>query len=161
MRKILVVDDEKSVVEMIGLYLESEGYQVIGTTDSTKAEEILQHDYCPIVISDIVMPVKDGVQLLRDIKSREGLTEVILMTGYVTMGNIIEAYRNGASNIIFKPFDRLEVLLDAVKYCESKIDRVNDVLKNLVGMKNQHICHHKFKTVFLDEDEKNAQLQHS
>jgi two-component system response regulator ResD len=77
--KILIVEDEKKLSEIMSLYLKNENYDVKSAFDGEDAEEILEDNEFDLVILDIMMPKKDGWSLLRKIKSTSN-TPVILTT---------------------------------------------------------------------------------
>jgi len=126
---LLVVDDEQGVIDLIENYLKLEGFQVFSTTNPMEALKMIEAHQIQVVISDILMPDKDGVQLVRDIKDFDGLIQVIMITGYVSMANIISVFRHGALNCIFKPFENIEVLKEEVEGAMLRLERISDVLR--------------------------------
>lgn len=129
--KILAVDDEKEITDLLVRHLSYLGYNVIGVNDPHQALKMIEEDIFHIVISDIVMPGMDGLELLRRIKKHDGGIKVIMITGYVTMHNILTAMRNGADDVIFKPINDLEKLENVVQEAISKIDMWQNILLEL------------------------------
>lgn len=109
-RKILVVDDERSMTQMLKILFEKEG---IGTSTASSAEEALAaipQSHFDLVLSDIRMGRLSGTDLLREVKKLENPPDVILMTAYATAESAIEALKLGAVDYIVKPFDVDELL---------------------------------------------------
>ncbi len=115
---ILVVDDEESLREIILFELESRGLPGIGVANGEEALEILKKEEVDVVVTDIRMPVMNGIALLEKIKEKNPLVPpVILMTGYRDITKKI-AYAKGADCLIEKPFDLdslIEVILESSK----------------------------------------------
>lgn len=108
--KILVVDDEREVRELLYDFLSAEGFEVWTANDGVDAFEIFQKDNFPIVITDIRMAKMDGITLLKKIKEISPLTTVIIITAYPSVESAKEAIFAGAYDYITKPFD-----IDAIK----------------------------------------------
>lgn len=126
--RILVVDDEKGVVRSCVRILQREGYVVSGITDSYKAPELLKQETFDLLLTDIKMPKLDGLELLRISKEIDPHITVVLITGYGTMEDAIEAIRLGAQGFLMKPFEPRE-LLDTVKDNLSRRTLIRDSLR--------------------------------
>jgi signal transduction histidine kinase len=116
-KRILVVDDESVQCDLVQQLLERHGYGCEATTSPLDALEMLAQDRYDLVISDIQMEEKDGLELLKEARSEHPHTEFIVMTGYAEFhpyGKIISA---GASDFIAKPFAVAELL--------AKIERID------------------------------------
>ena len=101
--KILIVDDEIEYRETYRMLLEDNGYIVGEAGTSEEALKILEEEYYPIVLSDILMPGDDGISLLKQIKERfEKAIEVIIVTGYGSIQGAVEAMRIGALGYFIK-----------------------------------------------------------
>ncbi len=103
--KILVVDDERDVRDLLYDVLSAEGFDVSTANDGTDAFELFQKENFPIVITDIRMPKMDGITLLKKIKELSPLTTVIIITAYPSIESVKEAIFAGAYDYIAKPFD--------------------------------------------------------
>ncbi len=113
--RILVVDDEDKVRELIRLTLGEEGYLVETAADGRQALEILEtHQPFELVISDLMMPGISGLDMLTRIKANFPTTEVILITAYGDLNTAVEALRQGAHDYLTKPFN-LEELVHSVQ----------------------------------------------
>lgn len=111
-RRILVVDDDELVVESFTRTLsEFKNFCIDSTTNSTKALSLVTENDYDIVISDLVMPDLDGIQLLRKIKKIRPNTEVILITAFSSYSSALDAMHFGAFDYIPKPFNPEEFKL--------------------------------------------------
>ncbi len=104
-KKILVVDDERLILKIIADILTKEGYEVLTAYNCEKAIEYLQSHIFDVVLSDIKMPKKTGIDLLEEIKDQDPNTPVILMTGFASLETAVEAVQNGAFDYLIKPLD--------------------------------------------------------
>ncbi len=126
--KILVVDDEVEILKLIHRYLTMEGYLVETCSDAREALKKIEGGSFKILITDIVMPGMSGTELIKETKRFDGLIQVIAITGFVTMENILTAFRYGAINCLFKPFKSLDVLKEEVEQAAGKLERIRAVL---------------------------------
>jgi len=130
---LLIVDDDQIILKMLERVLATTQHNVESCNDPIKAYEMIEAKHFDIVLSDISMPGMDGVSLLRKIKSFNGTIQVIMMTGYTTISNTLNAFRYGAVDIVFKPFKDKEELLNAVAEAARRLDRINMILKTLIS----------------------------
>jgi len=108
---ILVVEDDAGMRESCAKLFELEGYSVCEASSGPEALEVLgRRGDVDIVLTDLKMPGMDGVALLKEIKRLDPGIEVVLMTGYGTVKNAVEAMMQGAADYITKPFDTNELL---------------------------------------------------
>ncbi|MFQ5432137.1 MAG: response regulator [Nitrospinota bacterium] len=133
--KILVVDDEPEITESLVRILRIEGYDATGVTNPLTALEMVKKENYLIVISDIQMPEMRGTELLRSIKEYNGMIQVIIITGYVTIDNILTCLRRGANDCFFKPLKDSKELLNAVKVATGKLERWEQVISEMVRVK--------------------------
>jgi len=108
---ILIVDDEAAVRDMLTWALASRGFTCHAAENGLRALARLQEEECAVVVADIRMPGLDGLELLKRIKARWPLTEVIIVTGVFELRNGVEAMRNGAYDYVTKPFTIEDVVL--------------------------------------------------
>ncbi|MFI5322235.1 MAG: response regulator [Thermodesulfobacteriota bacterium] len=104
-KQVLVVDDEQLILKIISDILTKEGYEVIVANSCEKAAEYLRSSNFNVVLSDIKMPVKSGIDLLEEIKKKDPNIPVILMTGFASLETAVEAVQNGAFDYLIKPLD--------------------------------------------------------
>jgi len=103
--KILIVDDDDGVREMLADFFEVLGFRSIVACNGREALDILDKHQVSLVISDIKMPVMDGIEMLRRIKKRHTDLDVILITGYEPDYSRNSVKEAGASDYIAKPFN--------------------------------------------------------
>ncbi|MBF0528382.1 MAG: response regulator [Deltaproteobacteria bacterium] len=129
--KLLVVDDEKDITDLLVRHFMFLGYDITACNDPKTALKMIEEGAYNIVISDIVMPGMTGLELLRKIKEYNGGIHVVLMTGYVTMHHILTAMRLGAVTVFFKPLKELDQLEATIQECINKINHWRNILKEL------------------------------
>ena len=110
-KKILIIDDEESMRHMLTLILKREGYTVMATDRGSEALRLLENDHFDFILSDVIMPEMDGIQLLRAIKEKRLESTVIMMSAYGTIDSAVEAMKLGAYDYVNKPFKPDEILL--------------------------------------------------
>ena len=119
--RILVVDDERSMREFLEIFFAREGYQAVTAGDVDTALLALDSDDFDVVISDVQMPDKDGLELLRAVKEAAPETVVIMITAFATTETAIEAMKQGAYDYVTKPFKVDELRLVVEKALEKKL----------------------------------------
>ncbi len=103
--KILVIDDELPMREMLLKFLTEAGYQVRLAENGNVGLDLFEKERFQLVITDLSMPGKDGMEVLRAIKEMEPNLPVILVTAYATIDTAVEAIKIGAYDYLTKPFD--------------------------------------------------------
>src|SRR5579863_4077242 len=119
-QRLLVVEDDNSVRNTIQTFLELEGYTVDAVSSTREALERLRDDGYPIVISDIYVDERTGLDVLESARKKNPQCAVILMTARGTMETVMRATQGGAFDYIAKPFE-LDRMLDTVKRAEAAI----------------------------------------
>jgi signal transduction histidine kinase/CheY-like chemotaxis protein len=109
--KILVIDDEQGIRDLLSYELGIQGYTVITAKDGEDALKKIKEENYQLVISDVKMPKMDGVKTLEEIKKVRPDTEVIMATGYGTIETAVASMKKGAYDFIQKPFNIEEILL--------------------------------------------------
>ncbi|MCF7855672.1 MAG: sigma-54 dependent transcriptional regulator [Candidatus Pacebacteria bacterium] len=109
--RILVVDDEVSIVEVLKALLNREGYSVSTASDGEEALEQLREDKYDLMVSDIRMQPMDGITLLREARKLQNHLGVIMITAYATVETAVDAMKSGAFDYVCKPFKIDELLL--------------------------------------------------
>ncbi len=133
MKKVLIVDDERPILEMLDLSLSSEGYEVLTAESGEKALEIFEKQHPKLVLTDIKMPGIDGIEVLQRIKKIDDQVEVIVITGHGDMNTAVAALKYGASDFVTKPL-RDEVLMVSIERAWKKIamsEQLQDYTDNL------------------------------
>jgi len=111
MDTILIVDDEKNYLLVLGAVLEEEGYEVLTTLSGPEALGICKTSDIDLVLSDMKMPEMDGIELLEQIKKSDPDLPVIMMTAHGSVDKAVEAMQKGAYSYILKPFDNERLIL--------------------------------------------------
>ncbi len=145
--KILVVEDEEIIRMMFKQSFSNWGFKVDTAENGKDALEKCQRQFYHIVVTDLNMPVMDGMDLLKRLKSRWSNQEVIVITGYATIESAIEAMKLGAYDFILKPvnFDHVQFTINK---CFTKI-RAEAENEELRELNNQLIELNEMKDKFL------------
>ena len=122
-RTILHVDDDPALTRLVAHRLAAAGYEVTSVVDPTLALHELNNSHQRLVLLDIDMPQIDGLRLLREIKGSHGGTQVIMLTGLVSMQTVLQSFRWGAEFCLFKPLSDFQPLLTAIERTFWKIDQ--------------------------------------
>lgn len=125
MQRLLVVEDDSSVRSTITTFLELEGYSVDAVASTREALERLRDDAYPIVISDIYVDERTGLDVLETARKKNPNCAVILMTARGTMETVMKATQGGAFDYIAKPFE-LDRMLDTVKRAEAAVSEQDE-----------------------------------
>ena len=118
--KILVVDDEEIVLKSCRKILEGGGHEVFTALSGQEAFDLMEKEPIDIVITDIKMPVMDGMEVLERVKEKYPDILVIMITGYSTVQSAVQAMKLGAFDYIPKPFTPDEVLIVVERALEKK-----------------------------------------
>ena len=128
MKKILCVDDDPRVIRGVTTLLKKKGYEVHSLTDSTKVDGFLQENEIDLVVLDVQMPDKDGLQIFDELKATYADFPVLFLTGYpegfhLNTPEQIERWKtgfmDGRTDLMYKPFsaetlyDKIEALVSA------------------------------------------------
>ncbi|TAN45612.1 MAG: sigma-54-dependent Fis family transcriptional regulator [Nitrospirae bacterium] len=133
--KILVAEDEEITLENVVETLTEEGHKVSGTKDGLEALDLLDRHKFDLLITDIKMPGMDGIALLEAVKEKYPETEVVLITGFGSIGSAVDAMKKGAYDYIAKPFDLEDLALRVGKIIQQKtLRKENLALKTYLGM---------------------------
>lgn len=133
---LLIVDDESEIREMLSRHFRYQGYDVTTAVDGKDALEKLAAKKIDILISDIMMPEVNGVELLRHVRADYPMVRPIMITGHVTLDNALACIRYGADSCVFKPITDLGLLEKAVEEASAKTKYWMQILKELRGLKS-------------------------
>src|SRR6266404_5883863 len=114
--KILVVDDERSILVLLKEALSQWGYHVTTAASATEALGVLKSELFDALITDIRMPDMSGLELLREVKKQDESIEVVMMTGYPTIASAGQALKEGAYDYLSKP-----LILDELRHLMSRM----------------------------------------
>lgn len=135
--KILVVDDENDIRELVRYYLDKEGFTVLEAENGKKALDIVENEYIDLAIIDIMMPVMNGFDLVEEMKGFKDIP-VIMLTAKSQSADKLRGFSLGIDDYVTKPFDPQELLA-----------RVKTILKRY-NINSQNII--KIKDVVFDGD---------
>lgn len=129
-KKILIIEDEKKLADVMTLYLKKEGYKVYNAYDGEQGEQAIENNSYDLIILDVMMPKKDGWSLLRKIKNEDN-TPVILTTARGEEDDRIFGLELGADDYMVKPISMRELVLRANLRIKNKICTQNTKELNL------------------------------
>jgi len=136
--RILVVDDEQSIRELLAIVLRREGYDVLLAEDGRSAVELLEREPVDLLISDIQMPDLSGVEVLRAAKQLDRDVLGIMITAFASTDTAVEAMRLGACDYLSKPFDVDLLKMKVREKIENRLlRRENVLLKRTLGLSHQ------------------------
>jgi two-component system response regulator PilR (NtrC family) len=136
--RILVVDDERSMRELLAIVLGREGYEVVAAENGRQALDELERRPVDLLISDIHMPDMTGLDVLRTAKGMNPDLAGIMVTAFASTETAIEALRMGAYDYIHKPFnvDELKIVVTGALE-RRRLKRENVLLKRALGERHQ------------------------
>ncbi len=109
--KILIVDDEHYICDIVSRWLEDEGYQCVSAANVDEAWKTLEEDTFSLMLLDIILPEKAGIVLLHKIREKHMDVAVIMISG-MEPGVAKETLELGAHTFLTKPFDRVDVVIN-------------------------------------------------
>ena len=115
---MLVVDDEPSNLTSLRKIFEREHMRVFTAENAKEALELSRKHRVEVVLTDLMMPGSNGVELLRALKEVSPDTEVVLMTAYGTVETAVQAMREGAYDFVEKPLKRMSIVKSVQKAAE-------------------------------------------
>jgi DNA-binding NtrC family response regulator len=118
--RVLIVDDEEVIRDVLGTLLTREGYEVTSAASAAEAVALFDSDPYDVVLLDLMLPDRPGLDVLRDVLRRDPDAVVVIVTAYSSIEGAIEAMRFGAFHYIPKPFQNEEVLLTLRKGSEAR-----------------------------------------
>jgi signal transduction histidine kinase len=137
-RRVLIVDDEEGIREMFAVWLREESYECVTAASADEALAILATNTYALVISDMMMPGRNGVELLREIKSRFADTAVIMVSGVDRPQRVRDALRVGAFDYLIKPCE-LDVLTLSVEHALERRSLQRTARTYKAHLENQNI----------------------
>lgn len=139
MGKILVVEDNDVLRSSVALALMENGHAITEVSDGEEATERLQEESYDVVLTDMRMPKKSGIEVLRFAKQVNGLTVVIMMTAFGTIESAVEAMKSGAYDYIQKPFELEELEVKINRALEHRRDTgVLQILRSQTNVSLEH-----------------------
>jgi two-component system, OmpR family, response regulator CpxR len=120
--KVLLVDDEEQFVEVLAQRLETRGFQVSTAFSGDAAIAFIEEHDVDVVVLDVLMPGRNGIDTLQEIRRIRPITEVIMLTGHGTVETAIQGMKFGAYDYLMKPTDTAELMDKIAKAQQRKKD---------------------------------------
>lgn len=149
-KRLLLIDDERPILEVLGISLASEGYEVLTAESGQKGLEIFAQGDIKLVVTDIRMPGMDGIEVLKQVKAKDQEAEVVVITGHGDMESAIAVLREGASDFITKPI-REEALLLALQRAERRIE-MSQLLKQYTSGLEEKVAEYRRELELAQEE---------
>ena len=128
--RILVIDDEPDIRESLETLLSAEGYQVDLAGNATEGLNRLESGIYDLILLDLMMPDKSGMQVLAEVRSRDHETPIFMITAYGSIEVAVEALKHGASDYFSKPWDNEKLLIEIERMISKRrLERENTELK--------------------------------
>jgi DNA-binding NtrC family response regulator len=128
MENILIIDDEKSLLDLLSLVLKKEGYRVKTCLAPTKVFDILENEELDLLICDIKLPQISGMEVLKYVRENRPEIPVIMITAYGSLKQAVEALKAGAIDYILKPFDVEELKIIIAQELEKRRLKEENIL---------------------------------
>ncbi len=136
--KILVVDDDKKIVELVTLYLKKDGYHVLAAYDGQQAIEQARRKQPDLIVLDLMLPLVDGMEVCRTLRT-ESQVPIIMLTGRSTDEDKLDGLDLGADDYVTKPFNPRELLA-----------RIRAVLRRIGGKEQPGPSEVRFGQIVVD-----------
>jgi DNA-binding NtrC family response regulator len=138
MDKILIIDDEKSIIDLLTIVFKKEGYSVLSSLSAPRGIDLIDKEDFDLILADIKLPQMSGMDILRHVMDKTPNTPVIMITAYGTLKQAVEAFKNGAVDYVVKPFDIEELKIIVAQGLEKrKLKTENIKLKQQLKEKNR------------------------
>ncbi len=130
--KILVVDDDRNLIELIRMRLETAGYDVITAVEADEAVEKQKAEMADLAIVDLQLAQSDGISLMEELHLIVPQMPVIILTGYGSIESAVDAIKRGAHNYLIKPFEPQDLLFHIKTAIENR--RLSSEIERLKGL---------------------------
>jgi len=124
---VLLVDDEKDFIESLAERLRLREFNVSNAFSGDEAIGLVKENSFDVIVLDVQMPGKNGVDTLKEIKNLDQVAEVIMLTGHATVKTAIEGMKSGAYDYLMKPTDTdelIKMIINAYKLVSEQRDRI-------------------------------------
>jgi len=145
--KILLLDDSREILESLSEFLQGEGYEIDAAPNGIAGIALIEKKFYDIVLTDMMMPGADGMEVLKYIKANSPDSLCIVLTGYGTIKNAVEAMKSGAFDYLAKPvkFDEIQIALQrAIEHRNLKRENTN--------LRNQLKRKYRFENIIGDSE---------
>ena len=145
--RILLIDDSPDILANLSEYLRNEGYEVETSADGEKALSMIERKFFDIILTDLMMPNLNGMEVLKYVTENSRDSICMILTGYGTIKNAVEAVKLGAVDYLTKPVKMDEILITLKRALEFRdLKRENQNLKNQLKRK------YKFENIIGDSE---------
>lgn len=151
MFKVLVVEDDINIRSLVSKYLENEGFEISQAADGRKALEIYEENHFDIVITDIMMPVKDGNELTKSIRTQNKDIPILMLTALESIDDKEKGFESGSDDYMVKPVDMKELVLRV----KALLRRYKIAAENKINHKGLHL---DFKSLSVSVNGNNIKL---
>jgi DNA-binding response OmpR family regulator len=134
--KLLIVDDDPHIRELVGLFLTREGFEVVEASDGVEALAVIEAEQINLAVIDVMMPNMDGWQLCRQLREHNSEMPVLMLTAKGETSQKVKGFELGVDDYLVKPFEPLELiarikaLLKRYRIATSQMIQVGDVQLN-------------------------------
>jgi len=141
MDRILIIDDEKSILDLLSVVFKKEGYKVETALSAKAALDFISNDDFDLILTDIKLPQMSGMKILKHIKDKDPEMPVVMITAYGTIKQAVEALKMGALDYVVKPFNMEELKIIVAQGLEKRRIQAENVLlkrelKEKYGLEN-------------------------
>ena len=154
MQRILVIDDDETVRDVLQSFLSSKGFEVTLATEGQSGIDLIKSNTFDIILTDLVMPGIGGIEILKEISSSNINTPVLVITAFGTVQTAVEAMKLGAFEYVTKPFN-----LDEIMIVINKALNVSKLQKENVMLKMQLMKKYKFEGIVGDSPRMQAMYE--
>jgi DNA-binding NtrC family response regulator len=145
--RILIIDDSQDVCAHLAEYLRAEGFEVETSTEGAAGISLLESNFYDIVLTDLKMPGVDGMEVLRYLKEHAPESICIILTGYGTIKNSVEAIKLGAFDYLTKPVKLDEILITIQRALEHR-----DLKRENINLRSQLKKKYQFENIIGDSE---------
>jgi len=124
--RVLVVDDEASIRNVVKMFLEYHGLTVVTASDGEAAIKLINEEPFDVVLTDIMMPKIDGLTLAGEVEKIQPETLIILMTGFASVNTAVEAIKRDVFDYILKPFQNMQIVFQSIKRAIERKQLLNE-----------------------------------
>ncbi len=119
-QRILILDDEPNIIEILSQHLEAEGYTCGSTTSPKEALDLIDRESFALLITDLKMPEMHGNEVVSRVKAKQADVAIIVVTALMEVTNAVDALRAGADDYLLKPFNLAEITVSVSKALEKR-----------------------------------------
>lgn len=133
--KVLVVDDDRAILDYMETFLSKDGFEVHTLSDATKAPDEVKHGGYHLVVLDLMMPKTDGIEVLKKIRKVDSDVAVVIFTGYPSLDTAVQSMKLDAVDYLKKPFNPEEFreVLDRVMRKKGLLRSPEENLHRVIG----------------------------